>query len=93
MSHNLSTMPSHLAWKDLYVAALFESDRPKIASRIATAQAAITARKRELTISVRDVQERHTLDNALFSLEALKSCLAIIPAVHLQHSEARPGLS
>jgi len=88
MNYSLSTKLSHAAWKDLYVAALFEIDRPMIASRIATAQAAITARKRELTISVRDVQERHSLDNALFSLEALKSCLAIIPPIQLQQSEA-----
>jgi len=68
-------------WKDLYVAALFENDKPKIAERIAQAQTAILARRRELTITVNDVRERHALDNALFSLEALRTCLAIMPPV------------
>jgi hypothetical protein len=68
-------------WKDLYVAALFENDKPRIAERIATAQVAILARRRELTLSVNDVRERHALDNALFSLEALRTCLSILPPV------------
>jgi hypothetical protein len=68
-------------WKDLYIAALFENDKPKIAQRIAEAQLAILARRRGLTLSISDVRERHALDNALFSLEALRTCLAIIPPV------------
>jgi hypothetical protein len=76
------------SWKDLYIAALFENDKPKIAGRIAEAQAAILARRRKLTVSVADVRERHSLDNALFSLEALRTCLSILPAAiasSLQH--------
>jgi hypothetical protein len=87
---NRAPSPDQLytSWKDLYVAALFESDKPKIAERIAEAQGAILARKRNLTISVADVRERHALDNALFSLEALRTCLSIlppVPAASLQH--------
>ncbi|MGH9497907.1 MAG: hypothetical protein ACRD3L_02080 [Terriglobales bacterium] len=66
-------------WKDLYMAALFESDKPRIAERIAEAQLAIVTRKRRLTLSATDVREQHTLDNALFSLEALRLCLSIPP--------------
>jgi hypothetical protein len=58
-----------------------ESDKPRIAKRIAEAQVAILARRRELTVSVSDVRERHALDNALFSLEALRTCLSILPTV------------
>ncbi len=68
-------------WRALYVAALFENDKPKIAGRITEAHAAIQARRRELTLSANDVRERHALDNALFSLEALRTCLSILPTV------------
>jgi hypothetical protein len=78
-------------WKALYVAALFENDKTRIPERIAEAQAAIQVRKRELTLSVNDVRERHALDNALFSLEALRGCLSILPTLgvtSLQHQLA-----
>ena len=77
-------------WKDFYVAALFENDKPRIAQRIADAQLAILVRRRALTLSVNDVRERHALDNALFSLEALRTCLAIVPVLTggLQHQVA-----
>ncbi|MFZ0284357.1 MAG: hypothetical protein WAL32_03950 [Terriglobales bacterium] len=67
------------SWKDLYTAALFENDKPKIAERIVEAQGAILARRRELALTVSDMRERHALDNALFSLEALRTCLSILP--------------
>jgi hypothetical protein len=66
-------------WRELYVAALFENDKPRIGERIAEAQMAIVARRRTLTLSVGDIRERHALDSALFSLEALRTCLAILP--------------
>jgi hypothetical protein len=67
------------AWKDLYMAALFESDKTKLAERIATAQRAIGARQRALFTSEDDRHERQALDNALFSLQALEACLLITP--------------
>jgi hypothetical protein len=81
--HDNSSQKQLSAWKDLYVAALFENNKPKIAERIAQAQVAIVARRRELTVTANDVRERHALDNALFSLEALKTCLSIMPPVVL----------
>jgi hypothetical protein len=75
------TLRDLCGWKALYVAALFEHDKPKIARRITEAQAAIQARRRVLTVTVNDVRERHALDNALFSLEALRTCLSILPAM------------
>jgi hypothetical protein len=66
-------------WRDLYIAALFENEKPRIAQRIAEAQLAILVRRRALTLSINDVRERHALDSALFSLEALRTCLAIVP--------------
>ena len=66
-------------WKDLYIAALFENDKGRLAERIAIAQLAIGSRRRELLMSRNDPQERQHLDNALFSLHALATSLAIPP--------------
>jgi hypothetical protein len=37
-------------WKDLYTAALFETDKTKLAQKIAAAQIAIAARRREILV-------------------------------------------
>jgi hypothetical protein len=65
-------------WKDLYVAALFESDTQQIHSRIEDAEGAIRGRARELFQTAGDnVDEAEALDDALYALHALRSCLAI----------------
>jgi hypothetical protein len=69
----------HANWKDLYIAALFENDRAKQAERIALAQFAIASRRRELLMTRNNAQERQGLDNALFSLHAFATSLAITP--------------
>jgi hypothetical protein len=73
---------NNLGWRELYIAALFESDRVKLAERIATAQAAVAIRRRQLFSSGNDAQERKLLDNALFSLHALATSLAVKPILH-----------
>jgi hypothetical protein len=55
---------------------LFESDKSKIAHRIAEAQLEIATQIRKLFIAG-DTEERQALDNALFSLQALRTCLSI----------------
>ena len=87
MIDNVSQIERTAAWKDLYVAALFENEKPRIGERIVAAQVAIVARRRELTVSVSDVRERHALDNALFALEALRNCFAIVTVPPLFASE------
>ena len=65
-------------WKDLYVVALLEGEREKIPSVIAEAERAIVDRVRALFQASGDhIQERQDLDDALYALHALKSCLAI----------------
>jgi hypothetical protein len=81
MNHATFAEPFPNSWKDLYVAALFENDKAKIGERISEAQVAIASRRSNLTVSADDVRERHALDNALFSLEALGTCLAIMSTV------------
>ena len=64
-------------WKDLYRAALFESNKTKIPARIADAEKRIAARARELFNSGDpDTLERSELNVALYALLALKSSLA-----------------
>jgi hypothetical protein len=75
----MATAPSLKAkdWKDLYVAALLEGDKDKIPSLIDQAERAIVNRARELFGSTGDhIQEEEGLEDALYALHALKTCLA-----------------
>jgi len=65
-------------WKQLYLEALFENDKRVIPARIGKAYRAIVTRRQELLrFEHSNVVERNALDNALFSLQALRECLAI----------------
>lgn len=65
-------------WKDLYVAALLEGDKDKIPSLIEVAEKAIVGRAHELFNAQGDhIQEQEGLDDALYALHALKTCLAV----------------
>jgi hypothetical protein len=65
-------------WRDLYTAALFETDRDRIPARIAEAEQAIVARARELFSAGNDtIEEDQALDDALYALRALQSCLQL----------------
>ncbi len=77
-----STMPEEstdVRWKELYIAALFENDKAKLAHKIAEAQMAIIERRRKSLMAHTDTKERQVLDTALLSLQALANCLAITP--------------
>ena len=64
------------SWRELYKAALFEKNREKLPERIADAEKAIIARARELFASSADtIEEDQALDDALYALRALQSCL------------------
>ena len=64
-------------WQNLYVSALMEGDREKVPLLIVQAERAIVARARELCDAKGDNgEEQESLDDALYALHALKSCLA-----------------
>lgn len=64
------------AWRELYKAALFETDRSKIPNRIEQAERAIIMRARQLFGSATDtIEEDQALDDALYALRALHHCL------------------
>lgn len=80
MNHSSSLKESTSDWKDLYVAALFENDKTRLAQRIAAAQIAIAARRHQV-VSGNDFEERRVLDNAAFSLQALAQCFSLAQQV------------
>jgi hypothetical protein len=64
------------SWKDLYQAAIFESDLNKLPERIAEAEAALVICARELFYAVGDdAEEGESLDDAMCILNALRSSL------------------
>jgi hypothetical protein len=68
-------------WRELYTAALFETDPNRIPARIADAEQAIVARARELFSAGNDtIEEDQALDDALYALRALQNCLQVPPA-------------
>jgi hypothetical protein len=63
-------------WRELYTAALFETDKDRVPARIADAEKAILVRARELFAAGADmIEEDQALDDALYALRALQSCL------------------
>ena len=63
-------------WRELYKAALFETDTSKLAGRIEEARKAIVARSRELFASSPDYDgESEAIENTLYALQALESCV------------------
>jgi hypothetical protein len=76
-----STCPSPVnsqVWRNLYKVALFETDKREIPTRIAEAEQAIRQRARQLFATTTDnVEEDQALDDALYALHALRSCLGL----------------
>jgi hypothetical protein len=63
-------------WRELYTAALFETETDRIPGRIADAEKAIMVRARELFAAGTDtIEEDQALDDALYALRALQNCL------------------
>ena len=72
-------------WKESYLAALLEGDRTRIPALITEAERAIVLRARELFGSGGDnIEEEEGLEDALYALRALKSCLE----AHGRYAEA-----
>jgi len=64
------------AWRNLYKAALFEPDPARLPDHISRAESAIVARARQLFDQQGDhIEEEIALDDALYALQALRSCV------------------
>lgn len=69
------------SWKDLYHAAICESNVNKLPARIDEAEAALVMRARELYYAVgHDTEERDSLDDAMCILHALRRSLKRDPS-------------
>ena len=69
------------SWRDLFQAAMGESDLNKLAERIADAETALVMRTRELAYTSGDkFEEKDSLDDALCILHALRSSLKRRPS-------------
>lgn len=64
-------------WRDLYLQALFETDRTHMYSRIAEAERALYRREHELFADSNGRAEREAVANALNALHALRTCLGL----------------
>lgn len=64
-------------WRDVYLQALFETDRSRMYSRIAEAERALYRREHELFADSNGRAEREAVTNALNALNALRSCLGL----------------
>jgi hypothetical protein len=65
--------PISKAWRELYKAALFETDKSKLSERIAHAEWSLVLRARELFHTVGDhLEERQAIDAAIYALHALR---------------------
>ncbi len=64
-----------LLWRELYKSALFEPDPARLTDQIRRAESAIVARARQLFGEQGDhIEEEQALDDALYALQALRSC-------------------
>jgi hypothetical protein len=78
MTNGIPSPGSMQKWRTLYTAALFETDRNRVPERIAEAEQAIVARARELfSVGNDTIEEDQALDDALYALRALQSCLDV----------------
>jgi hypothetical protein len=74
--------PPPTSWRDLYKAALFESDPSRLPSRIASAEKALVLRARELfQFPEEHIEEQHALDDAMYALHVLSGRLRHRPLV------------
>lgn len=75
VGESFASVPS---WRERYQAALVETGTDKLPDRIADAKEAIVRRARELFAANTDhIEEDQALDDALYALRALQSCLGL----------------
>ena len=66
------------SWRELYKAALFETDASKLPSRIEEARRGLVFRSRELFATSPNYDgEVEAIEDALYALHALENCLRL----------------
>jgi hypothetical protein len=70
----VSTLVTGDVWRDLYRAALIETDTARLSERIAAAEWALVLRARELFHTPGDhIEEQSAIDDAMYALQALRN--------------------
>ena len=78
MDNDAPQMSQSENWNDIYLAVLLEGDPDKVPFLIQEAERAIAERARELFEASGDIfEEEEALNDALYALRGLKSCLAV----------------
>ena len=73
MNAGVAASPISKSWKELYKAALFETDKNRMSERIANAEWALALRARELFHTGNEhLEERQAVDAAIHALHALR---------------------
>lgn len=77
MDTHVSHIPTSApGWHSLYRDALFERDKKKMPQKVASAEKAILNRMKELFNTSGDhIEEDLILDDALYALRALRTCV------------------
>jgi len=65
--------PKHPDWKILYRAAILETNKSVLPQRVSEAEEAVILRGRELFYDNGDPEEKEALEDALYTLRALKT--------------------
>ena len=74
MSTGISNSQDSRYWRQLYRAALSETDKSKLPERIAEAEKAVVLRARELFQAAGDYgEETEALDDVMYALHALRN--------------------
>ena len=80
MNNASSLHPQHTDWKFLYRAAILETNKSVIPQRIAEAEKAVLARRREVFYDHGTAEEGEALEDALYTLHAFRTALEHIDA-------------
>jgi hypothetical protein len=74
MSAGVAASPISKSWRELYKAAVFETDKNRMSERIAHAEWALAVRARELFHADSEhLQERQAVDAAIYDLHILRN--------------------
>jgi len=73
--HVIPSREAPRTWRELYKAAIFETDPSKISLRILQAERALVLRERELFLSSQNEVELNAVNAALQKLDTLRRCL------------------
>jgi len=76
MIMTLSSCLKPTDWRPLYRAAMLETDKKVLPQRVAVAEAAVIARRREIFYADGIAEEKEALEESLYALHAFKTLLA-----------------